>query len=226
MMQFQVIKSAIAAAIQTQAAGAFELVTSNRQAADAERLRTLPHVRLYMHEIQFDPQRSARVGRKVSQVTLHIDLFAAAGSSASVETLQGANDTAVKTALLSMTNAADAADAAYDNLVSTLWNILENPANHTWGLDPGTVSDFWIDTVQKGTVAQEGNLVVISGSMDCTFKCTEYPPSAVGIPLNGIDTKLAATIDATADPKTVGFNPAITEDPKFLTAELGAKVGT
>ena len=68
--------------------------------------------------------------------------------------------------------------------------------------------------------------MVIAGSADITLRLNETPVSAPTVALGGSDTKLAVAIDLTADPKTIGFNPAIVPDPKFSTADLGVKVGS
>jgi len=227
-MQFQAVKAAIQATLTAQANGFFLTVGSAQRSTSSDDLQVLPVVQVYFHQTEFDPARGTNRGRKNGDVTYKVALLIAAPSQGDISTLsQNPTFSEVAQAIQNMIPANDLADAAFDQLVSDVWNILENPVNigACFGLGPGAFSNFWISSVQKSAPVTQGEAVVIAGSADITLRLNEIPVSATPVAGNGSDTKLAAAIDQTADPKTVGFNPNVVRDPKFSTEDLGQKVG-
>ena len=226
-MNFQAIKTAIANTLESQATGAFQLISSARQSSTQDDLVALPQVSVFFHTLNFDKTAGTVRGKKRADVTYKLNLTVAVPAQADIASLGPTSTTGeVLQVLANLAASNDLADNAFDALVSTIWNILENPVNSTMGLSPGTITDLWIETVQKASPAPQGDVIVLSGTMDVTLRCLEQPVSANPVAGTGSATELKATIDSSADPLTVGFNPAITQDPKFNTPDIGVKVGT
>jgi len=227
-MNFQTIKAAIQPTLQTQALGAFQVMGSAGEGRDADALALLPLVEVFFDGSEFVKGASSSVGRKSHDVTFKINLTTVTPGAADLTGLDNPSTTPAMAAqiIANAKTSEGAADTAFDNLVSQVWNILANPANTFMGLPVGSFSNLWIDAIKKGGPIGRGEYTVLSGTMNLTLRASEFPPSEIPVPGNAVDTLLKPTLDPTANPLTVGLNPGVTLDPKITSSDLGLKVGS
>lgn len=228
MMQSQKIKAAIADTLRRDGLGYFRLDTADQQSHAAEDILYQPLVHVYYDGGDFPKSPGTTNGKQVHDAKYKVVLSVAGQAAADLANLDSdsATPSTIINALASSMAANDAADTAFDNLVSVVWNILRNPRNSDFGLGSGYIANLWIDQVVKSGPQYQGDVIILSGTLNLSLRCVEYPTSETQIAGAGITTDLKATTDQSADPKTVGFESSIPIDPKFDTAPLGAKVGS
>jgi len=231
-MTVQAVKTALQALLNANASTDFFVIGAQSQGINSEDVYDRPMVQVFLSQTDFDESRSPRIGKVTGLATFRIELTIASPSIVDVATLDDPTSTQgqIAAALAASFEAMDVADAAMDNLYSKVWNILHNPQNRNFGIDPSVfqVSDNWIPTFRKGAPLQRGEVVVISANLSLQCKIVEYPQSATEVPGLAIDTVINATIDRTAVPAdgiaaTFGNPPT---SPKYDPARQGAKVGT
>jgi hypothetical protein len=227
-MNFQTIKTAIADTLRRDGSGYFRLDTADQQSHSADEILALPLVHVYYSGGEFPKSAGATAGKKIHDATYKVILSVAGEALADLETLddESATPQTVYNVLANASASNDNADTAFDQLVHVVWNILASPINADFGLGRGTISNVWIEQVVKSQPQYKGDVIIISGTINLTLRCVEYPTGEIGKPGAGITTTLVETIDATANPLTVGTKPGVTVDPKFDTAPQGVKVGT
>jgi len=227
-MQFQTIKAAIADTLRRDGAGYFRLDTADQQSHSADEILALPLVHVYYSAGEFPKSAGATAGKKIHDATYKVILSVAGEAKADLDYLDddSATPQTVYNVLAAASASNDNADTAFDQLVHIVWNILASPINADFGLDSGIISNVWIEQVVKSQPQYKGDVIILSGTLNLTLRCVEYPTGEIGIPGSGIFTGVVLDIDQSADPKTVGTNPGAIIDPKFDTAPQAVKVGS
>lgn len=215
-MAFQTIKTALVATLKNDAAGRFRTDPAMPQSMGSSDIEQIPLVHVFYAGGDF-PKSSAPIrGKTIHEAKYNVLLTIASPCYADIATLEEPTSTGpeIIAALSAVQAANEAADTAFDNLVSIVWNILRDPQNEFLGLDRATysIANLWIDSVVKENPLNRGEVVIISGSMNLSIRCVEYPPSATATPGLAIINTLHPTADKTG----------LTLDP----APIGAKVGT
>lgn len=75
------------------------------------------------------------------------------------------------------------------------------------GMAAYSFSNLWIESLVKAEPIYRGRSVIISGSIDLTLRCTEYPPTATKVTGKAITNTLKMTADvsgATIDTAQIG----------------------
>jgi len=215
-MAFQTIKTALVTTLKNAAAGRFRTDPAMPQSMGSSDIEQIPLVHVFYAGGEF-PKISAPIrGKTIHEAKYSVLLTVAQPCYADLATLEDPTSTALEitTALSAVQAANEAADTAFDNLVAIVWNILRDPQNEFLGLDRATysIANLWIDSVVKENPLNRGEVVIISGSLNLSIRCVEYPPSQTTTPGLAIINTLQATADKTG----------ATLDP----APIGAKVGT
>lgn len=215
-MAFQVIKTAIVSTLKNAALGRFRTDPAMPQSMGASDIEQIPLVHVFYAGGDF-PKGSAPIrGKAIHEAKYNVLLTVAQPCYADLVVLEDPTSTAseLTSALAAVQAANEAADTAFDDLVAIVWSILRDPQNEFLGLDRSlySIANLWIDSIVKENPLNRGETVIISGSMNLSIRCVEYPPSATTVAGNAIINTLKATAD----------NTGATIDP----APLGAKVGT
>ena len=215
-MAFQTIKTAIVTTLKNSAAGRFRTDPAMPQDMGATDIEQIPLVHVFYAGGEF-PKSSAPIrGKTIHEAKYNVLLTLAKPCYADLATLEDQTSTVseITTALTAVQAANELADTAFDELVNIVWNILRDPQNEFLGLDRAnySIANLWIENVVKENPLNRGETVIISGSLNLSIRCVEYPPSATTTAGHAITNTIQATADKTG----------ATIDP----AQIGAKVGT
>ena len=138
-MNFELVKAALATTLGSQAAGRFVVQGYEAREHAAEDFLANHHVEVHFTSGQFDKSKSGWVaGPFEHNVRFSIGLSVAADAKADLNVLSDPDAAAVElaSALAAALEAADRADALWDELARTVWGILMLPANMQLGMTP------------------------------------------------------------------------------------------
>lgn len=174
-MQFQIVRDAIGATLNTDAAARYQVIGYQEQGSSAEE-RIIPTVAVYFGAGDFPKSGGSIAGPNKHDATFRIEFTAAAQSNGDLATMQNdaATEAQLAAALASFQNAALEADRLLDQLFSDVYGVIMDARNETFGLAVGAVSSRWIGQVNKDNPTTRGETVMLTGSaqLTCTMKET------------------------------------------------------
>ncbi len=150
-------------------------------------------VQVYNQSGEFPKGSSGYVGSVTHDPTINIDLTTSATAKVDVSALEDPNSTATdfQTALAAAENANALADADLDEFVQTVYQILMSAENIYAGLGKGYVANRWVPRWSKGKPMQKGGHVIITATLDMTYRTNEEltgvtpTPAAPGLAVRG-----------------------------------------
>jgi hypothetical protein len=197
-MNFRVVNQAILDTLGLSAAGRFTVVGYRRQGKDSEEIRGNKRmVQSFFSSGSFPKSSGRLVGPTQHQMTFNLSMSVSAPARADMNAINtpGATPQAISAALAAMTEAASEADNLLDELAELVYQILMDGRNLDIGLPVGTVSNRWVDSINKNDPLPQGSLVVLTGVMQFTCQTVEHPAGDVGTVANNITT----TVDMPGD---------------------------
>ena len=198
-MLFQTVKTAIVNTLQAQAAGRFNIIGYEPQSHDAQAMSELNrHVTVYYKSGSF-PREGTSYTEYRHDMTFEISFLVAGGGGITLPPA-GSGAGAFMSALAQSMVSADHADKLWDDLLSTVWNILADPRNADLGLPPGTIGSMFLDSPNKDAPQDRGEYTVISGSLQLTCTGMEVATGETGIEGLSIDATIPPGLDMSAAP--------------------------
>jgi len=198
MMMFRTIKTAVVTTLGDAAAERFRVIGYQRQNKSSDQLKdSLRTVQVYFSDGNFQKSTGRMRGHKAHDLTLQIDLSASAAAQGDLSVLESSSSTAFEkaAALDAVKEAAEIADTKIDELIEYVYQILMDARNEDLGLDPGDLSNRWIDSITKDALLQNGDLVVKTANLKYTCRVQEEVLGDIG-----------------NQPETVTFNSSISPD--------------
>lgn len=176
MMNFRTIKSAMVTLLGDQAKSRFQVVGYQRETKSADEfIDNDKTIQIYFSDGNFPKGAGFVRGHKQHDITINLDMSASAAAEADLTILDSTTATAQQkaTALLAVREAAEIADIALDELIETVFSILEDARNTDLGLPIGTVANQWIGSIKKDTTLAHGDLVVRTANMKYSCRTEE-----------------------------------------------------
>jgi hypothetical protein len=199
------IRNGLLALLAANSAGRFSVEGFQRQSHAADELEgNLRHVTVFYRGGQFDKSKSGWVaGPFKHAMTFQVELTLAAKATADLSALSDPNATAqqLMSALAASISASAQADTLWDELAGIIWGILMAPANVD-AMGGVTIEDRWVANIQKENPPPQGEMVILSGTMDYTCTVVETVIGDAGVPAgaNAVDTTLQGTADLSGAP--------------------------
>jgi hypothetical protein len=173
MMNFRQIKTALLNLLGTEAANRYKVIGFQRQTKNASETKDSNRlIQVFYSSGDFKGQNN---GYKVHKITYRLEFTvskACQGDMAAINR-EGATPTEIKNALSAFSEASDLADQSFDELIDIVYNILMDARNYDLGMTVGTVTNRWIDLVQKDQPVRNGALAVLTGFINLSVQTTE-----------------------------------------------------
>ena len=186
-MAFETVRDALIQTLGYNAAGNFRVVGYQRKATSAEEeLDNLRSAQVFFAGSDYPKSAGRYTGPIQGDLQFRVDLTAAKAAQGSIGDI--ANFEA----------AAYLADRSWDQFYALVWNILLNGLNEHLGLDLGEMSSRWIDRVEKGDPAPQGEYAIVTGTFVYSCRVCEEPGGDVGLPGDSLDTEIEVNQDPTA----------------------------
>jgi len=194
-MNFEIVKASIVNNILGPAeAGRFQTVGFQRQSKNADEVEgDLRMVQVYFSRGDFPKRAGRNTGPVQHDAVYRVELTVSKAAEGDLATLDNPSSTApqLAAALAAFSEAADLADASLDELAGIVYQILMDGLNYDLGVTKYTVSNRWVDNIQKDDPTPRGGLVVLTGSMNLSCRMAEDITGDVGVEVPGIyDTEL------------------------------------
>lgn len=176
MMNFRQIKDRILNILGSNANGRFQVIGYQRQNKNASELTgVLRTAQVYYFAGDFPKGKSGLTGPVQHEITFRIELTAAAAAAGDLATIKNAVSTAQQKAnkLLAFQSAAQRCDCSLDEFFEIIYQILMDGRNLDVGMNPGEVSNRWVQRIEKDDIEDKGELVVLTGSMDFSLNTIE-----------------------------------------------------
>jgi hypothetical protein len=203
MMMFRRVKDSIINNVLGPAsAGRFRVVEYQRQAKAAEEVVGNNRLVQVFYSAGDLPKSAGRRRGPVSHdITFKVELTVAAAACSDLAILDdsGSTDQERAAALRNVLESGARTDAAFDELVDLVFQALMDARNIDVGLDKGTVSNTWVDRIEKNDPLDKGEYVTLTGSMMFTCRVSE---DVTGINLDEGDAGgkiFDTTVDADGD---------------------------
>jgi hypothetical protein len=182
MMNFRTVKTKIEQILTAVAGDSFQVVGYQKQAiAASEILDNLRTVQVFYSNSDF-PKSADIMGSDIkNDAVFRIELSVSKSAKADLSVLDDPNATNSQraAALANYQNASNAADESFDELVDLVYQILMDPVNYELGLSVGTVTNRWINQVQKDQVIPSGEYVVLTGMLSYEIRINESTNSPI-----------------------------------------------
>ena len=189
-MNFETVKDSIINNILGPAeAGRFQTIGFQRQSKNADEvLDELRMVQVYFSRGTFSKRGGRNTGPVQHDVVYRVELTVSKATEGDLTTLESSSATPAQlaTALTTFSEASALADTSLDELAGIVYQILMDGLNYDLGVTKYTVSNRWIDTLQKDTPNSRGELIVLTGSMDLSCRMAEQISGDVGVEVPGI----------------------------------------
>lgn len=184
-MIFRQIKEALVNQILGPAeAGRFRTVGFQRQVKSAaETLGASRMVQVYYSSGDF-PKNAGRInGPTIHDITIRLDLTVSTAAAGDLSVINNPASTSeqIAVALLAFQEAASLADDSIDELFDIVYQIIMDGRNVDLGLPSGTVSNRWIDQINKDDPVPRGEYVILTGSMILTCRAAETVSGDIGV---------------------------------------------
>lgn len=212
MMNFRIITKAIIDLLGGAAAGRFLVAGYRVQAEGAETFKGNKRtVQVYYSNGNFSKSAGRQNGSPQHRMTFAIGLTVSAPSKVDLNLINNPASTsdAIMLAMSSMQNAAQIADESFDELANIVYQILMDLQNFDLNLSIGTMSDRWIDSIEKDAPQPQGSLVTLTGTLQYTCNTCEDIVGEVGVAPDGSGI-VSTQIDQSGDNvERAGVNIAI-----------------
>lgn len=180
MMNFRVINRKLIELLGGAAAGRF-MVTGYRAQADsaAATKNNNRSVQVYYSDGRFTGSTTA----PQHKITYAIGLTVSAPTRVDLGIINtpGATPEQIANALSQMSNAAQVADELFDELAELVYQILMDLQNFDLNLPIGTISNRWINSINKDAPVPAGSLVTLTGVVEYTCQTCEIITGEVGV---------------------------------------------
>lgn len=195
-MQFQTIRDAIEATLNTDAAGRYQVIGFQVQGTSAEE-RVVPTVAVFYGSGDFPQSGGSIAGPNKHETTFRLEFTATAPSEGDLATLQNdaATEAQLAIALATFQDAARDVDRILDQLFSDVYGVIMSALNETFGLPIGELSSRWVGQFNKDNPVPKGEVVMLTGSAQLTCVVDEPVLGEEGTPGTEFDT----TVDLDGD---------------------------
>lgn len=181
-MNFETIKAAIVQIYGDAEAGRYKTVGYQRQSkAAAEVLGDNRFIQVFYFSGDFPKSAAGQSGTKQHECTYRIELTAAASSKVDLTVFADGTEVQKAAALLAHLEATEEADKSIDELIRIAYQVIMDNENFDLGLPVGTISNRWVNNIQKDTPPNQGEYVIITASMSLTLKTTEEVTGDIGV---------------------------------------------
>ncbi len=177
----------------------FRVIGFQRQAKSAaEVLDCDRQVQVYYSAGEFKKTGGRLTGPVQHDITFKVELTVSKGVEIDLSVINSGSATAAEksNAIAEFQEGSDAADKSFDELVEIIYQILMDARNYDLGMPVGTISNRWIDRIQKDIPSPNGEYVVLTGSMDLTVRAVEEVNGEEGL---GTATVYDITVDQDGD---------------------------
>lgn len=199
MMNFRIIKDSIINNVLYPASvGKFVLIGSQKQSRDAtETLDLKRTVQVYYSASDFSKSSGRLNGPVDNSLTYRIELTVSSAAKGNLSLINDSSSSAaqIATAIAAFQEASDLVDCYFDELVEEVYQIIMSGLNYDLGLPKGTISNRWIQAIQKDNPEPRGGYVTLTGAMNLTCNTAEQVPGDIGTLAQILDT----TIDLEGD---------------------------
>ena len=188
-MQFQTVRDAIEATLNTDAAGRYQVVGYQVQGTSAEE-RAVPTVAVFYGSGDFPQSGGSIADANKHEATFRLEFTSTAASQGDLATLQNpvATEVQLAAALATFQNAAREADRIFDQLFSDVYGVIMDARNELFGLAVGDVSSRWVGQINKDNPVPKGEVVMLTGSAQLTCIMEETVLGEIGTAANEFDT--------------------------------------
>ncbi len=198
MMNFRKIKREIVNILNANAKGCFTVIGAQKQVKSAEEVEDFKRsVQVFYGSGDFD-ESSGYSGSKDHNISFKLDLTLSKQAEGDISSLIDINANAVvrEASLSSFRNASDLADDSFDEFVELVFQILMNPVNKDLNLGVGVIGKRWINNVNKDQPIPQGEVILLTGTIDFKVKTIE---EITGEVLTTLATNIDTTIDIPDD---------------------------
>lgn len=188
MMLFRTLKTNLEAMLAQAAIGRYQVVGYQTQGTGAnEVLGNDRRVMVFYDSGGFDDGKAAIVGSKVQHRAVYrIELMASAVTRGDVAAITDPTKTPAEkaAAIAAFQNATKIADDSLDELMEIVYQILMDSRNSDIGTTgpPFLVSSRWVSGMQKDNPLEDGEFVVLTGSIDFSCMAVETVSGDTGTP--------------------------------------------
>ncbi len=172
---------------------------SSEGAVDSDQI-----VRVFYESGEFPRRGGNWTGPSKHEMTFAIHLLVSRAASGDLDTLNDPNATAGdrSTALAAFENAAARTDAAMDELIETVYQIVMDnqfiQLDDSAGVDGSGDLDLasrWVDRIEKGDPVKHGQYVTIDGAIHYKLSCEEEFTGAPEVGTGNIDVDVLVNDD-------------------------------
>jgi len=196
-MMFRTARDAARDLLSASAAGRFTVIGAKRSTSAEEVKGVLRTVQVYYSSGDF-PKKSGGNYGVAHDVTLKIELVAAAAAVGNLAPLQSPDSTAqdFADALATFQDASTTADNSIDELADIVYQILMDGRNMDLGLDEGSVANRWISGIVKTEPSTRGEYVMLGSTMNLTFRVSESLDGDAGVDADdyGVTTEIETNV--------------------------------
>lgn len=175
-MDFRVVKNKIVEILGDAAAGRFRVIGYRGQTKSQNEIKKNDRIVLVnFTDGQFPKNAGGRIGRKIHDITIDLELSTSAAAECDVRVLtdESAAPAAKALAISEIKEATEKADQFIDELIEYVYQILMDASNESLLLDKGTISNRWIDSIKKDAVLEHGSLIVKTALLKYTCRVSE-----------------------------------------------------
>jgi len=176
MMNFRVIKTSIINILGLAALSRFKVIGFQRQSKNADEvLDSDRFVQIFYQSGNLPKNKASLNGPVQHEITYKIELTVAKQTEGDLEVINnpGSTPLQIATALNLFAEASDLADQSWDELADIVYQILMDARNYDLGTQKGTISNRWIDGIQKDNPLPRGESVILTGSFNLTCQTVE-----------------------------------------------------
>lgn len=182
-MAYRTVKEQIVTLLGNSAAGRFRVIGYRGQSQASSEIKNSDRsVQVYYSDGQFPKSAGGRIGRKIHDITIELDLSASASAKGDLSALNDESATPAEKAIAISTikEASEEADEKIDELIEYVYQILMDARNEGLQFEKGFISNRWIDRIQKDTLLEHGALVVKTANLKYTCRVNEVVLGDVG----------------------------------------------
>jgi len=176
MMNFRIIKDAIAQTLCNHQGSDFRVLGYQRQTKSAKEFTNDNRlVLVYYNEGEFPSRASSNQYCAKHNLRFNVEFTVSAAATGDIATATDATATARERAdaIAAIKEATEKVDNQLDELIERVYQILMDAKNRDFGLPAGTLSGRMIERIKKDDTIQDGELVVKTGIMDLICSTTE-----------------------------------------------------
>ena len=187
-MEFQTIKTAIKTILAAGQSTNYETNIGQKQSRGASEM-LIPRVAVFYESGSFPKGSGSVQSAKKHNATYRIEISVAVQNVGDIATLN--NDAATgpqkAAALSAFIDLAEKADDAWDQAFADVYQVIMAANKRDLDLAVGTAIDLWLDSPQKGSPLDKGQLLVLVGSCIITVSMEEVVTGITGTPGTSFD---------------------------------------